>query len=164
MRYFFWGSLVCFTTCVSHGVVSVHCCLMVTCWERADLLTLAGDVYCIFVTFPCGILGQVWYLVVSFPDLCRLSYFNMLVSFGTTNKVKSKRVVSCLLWDVVSGVSLIHFAMYFPTVAPVWSNTMLTKRDYKSALPDVNRTYLNTEHIVWRNSVDIMQIVSSVLN
>ena len=29
---------------------------------------------CIFVTFPCGILGQVWYLIVSIPDLCRLSY------------------------------------------------------------------------------------------
>ena len=28
-----------------------------------------------FVTFPCGILGQLWYLIVSFPDLCRLSYF-----------------------------------------------------------------------------------------
>ena len=26
---------------------------------------------CIFVTFPCGILGQVWYLIVSIPDLCR---------------------------------------------------------------------------------------------
>ena len=31
--------------------------------------------YCIFVTFPCGILGKVWYLIVSIPDLCRLSYF-----------------------------------------------------------------------------------------
>ena len=30
---------------------------------------------CDFVTFSCGILGQVWYLVVSIPDLCRLSYF-----------------------------------------------------------------------------------------
>ena len=47
--------------------------LMVTCWERADLLALVGDVYCIFVTFLCGILGQVWYLIVSFPDLCHLS-------------------------------------------------------------------------------------------
>ena len=35
-----------------------------------------GDVNCIFVTFPCGILGQVWYLIVSFPDFCRLSYFH----------------------------------------------------------------------------------------
>ena len=29
---------------------------------------------CVFVTFPCGILGQVWYLIVSIPDLCDLSY------------------------------------------------------------------------------------------
>ena len=29
---------------------------------------------CVFVTFPCGILGQVWYLIVSIPDLCLLSY------------------------------------------------------------------------------------------
>ena len=29
---------------------------------------------CVFVTFPCGILGQVWCLIVSIPDLCCLSY------------------------------------------------------------------------------------------
>ena len=34
-----------------------------------------------FVTFPCGILGQVWYLVVSFPDCCRLSYFDRGISY-----------------------------------------------------------------------------------
>ena len=31
---------------------------------------------CVFVTFPCGFLGQVWYLIVSIPDLCHLSYFH----------------------------------------------------------------------------------------
>ena len=30
---------------------------------------------CVFVTFPCGILGQVWYLIVSIPDHCLLSHF-----------------------------------------------------------------------------------------
>ena len=30
---------------------------------------------CEFCYFPIGILGQVWYLIVSIPDLCRLSYF-----------------------------------------------------------------------------------------
>ena len=59
---------------VSHAFASVHCCLVVTCCERADLLALVDDVYCIFVTFPCGTLGQVWYLIVSFPDLCLCSY------------------------------------------------------------------------------------------
>ena len=37
---------------------------------------LDGDANCIFVTFPCGILGQAWHLIVSFPDICRLCYFN----------------------------------------------------------------------------------------
>ena len=33
---------------------------------------------CDFFTIPCGILGQVWYLIVSIPDLCILSYFQYL--------------------------------------------------------------------------------------
>ena len=64
-----------FESCVYHAFASVHCCLVVTCWERADLLALVGDVYCIFVTFPCGILCQVLYLIVSFPDLCPFLLF-----------------------------------------------------------------------------------------
>ena len=52
---------------------SVHCCLVVTCRVWADLLALVCDVYYDFVTFPCGILGQV-YLIVSIPDLCRLFF------------------------------------------------------------------------------------------
>ena len=31
---------------------------------------------CVFVTFPCDILGQVWYLIVSTPDLYRLPYLS----------------------------------------------------------------------------------------
>ena len=66
-----------FVCCVSHAFGYFHCCLLVTCWERADLLALVIDVYCAFVTFQCGILGQVWYLIASFPDICpNLSYFS----------------------------------------------------------------------------------------
>ena len=75
MRYFFCGSFVLFVSCDGHAFASVHCCLAVTCLERADLLALVCDVYCGFVTFPCGILGQVWYLIVLIPDLYHLSYF-----------------------------------------------------------------------------------------
>ena len=53
---------------------AVHCCLVDTCWERADLLALVCSVKLFFVTFQFGILGQVWYLIVSIPDLCRISY------------------------------------------------------------------------------------------
>ena len=45
------------------------CRLLGRCWA------LVGGVCCFFVTFPCGIWGQVWYLIVSFSDLCHLSYF-----------------------------------------------------------------------------------------
>ena len=31
---------------------------------------------CDFVTFPCGILGQLWYLIVLIPDLYHFSYFH----------------------------------------------------------------------------------------
>ena len=59
-----------FVSCVSHVFVSVHCCFVVTCCERAYLFALVDDVYCNLLTFPCGILDQVRYLIVSFPDLC----------------------------------------------------------------------------------------------
>ena len=36
----------------------------------------------VIVTFPCGILGQVWYLIVSFPDHCHLSYFECIKVWG----------------------------------------------------------------------------------
>ena len=64
-----------FLYCVCHAFASAHCCLVVTCWERADLLALVLMLNCVIVTFTFGILGQVWYLIVSIPDLSPLSYF-----------------------------------------------------------------------------------------
>ena len=32
---------------------------------------------CEFVTFLIGILGHVWYLIVSIPGLCTLTYFGI---------------------------------------------------------------------------------------
>ena len=32
-------------------------------------------VYTVSLSLSHGILGQVWYLIVSFPDLCTLTYF-----------------------------------------------------------------------------------------
>ena len=36
--------------------------------------------------FPIGILGQVWYLIVSIPDLCNLTYF-VLTTFWHIDRV-----------------------------------------------------------------------------
>ena len=56
---------------------SVYMCFAVTCWERADLLALVCCVQLRVYHFPIGILGQVWYLIVSIPDLCTLTYLDM---------------------------------------------------------------------------------------
>ena len=62
--------------CVCHAFLSVHCSLVVTCWGRADLLALLFVMfYCVFDTFPCGVMGQVRCLIVSTPNLCLLSDF-----------------------------------------------------------------------------------------
>ena len=60
-------------------LLSVSCSIEVACWERADLLAfLYAMFFCLFVIFQYGVLGQVWYLIVSIPDLCLLSYFGNL--------------------------------------------------------------------------------------
>ena len=38
-----------FVSCVAHAFAPVHCCLVLTCWERADLLALVGDVFFVFL-------------------------------------------------------------------------------------------------------------------
>ena len=48
-------------------------CLYVLCGHllgKGNLLALVCGVY-----FPIGILGQMWYLIVSIPDLCTFTYF-----------------------------------------------------------------------------------------
>ena len=43
---------------------------MLTSLERANLLALLYVVFsCVFVTFPIGVPGRVWYLFVAIPDL-----------------------------------------------------------------------------------------------
>ena len=52
--YFFCGPFM-FLFCLVFAVslcLSVYMCLVVTCWERADLLALVCGVCCEFLTFP----------------------------------------------------------------------------------------------------------------
>ena len=56
--------------------VSVYWCLVITCWERADLLALVCGVWLWVCYFPIGILGQVWYLIVSITFLLMICRTN----------------------------------------------------------------------------------------
>ena len=64
-----------FLSCVCYAFV--HICLYVSCghllgkgWPLGSRLWVCH--------FPIGILGQVWYLIVSIPDLCTLTYLFLL--------------------------------------------------------------------------------------
>ena len=57
---------------VCHVFLSANCSLVVTCWERPDLLALLYVMFnCVFVTFPCGVMGQVLVLI-SLPSFLLL--------------------------------------------------------------------------------------------
>ena len=62
-----------FKFCDLYFLENNPCSLVITCWERADLLALLYVVFpCVFVTFPYGVPGQVRYLIVWIPDCCLL--------------------------------------------------------------------------------------------
>ena len=80
-KIFYWP-FQCGTSFVDH---LCYLCLVIVMLSRLFIATLwspAGKMLtswllfamfnCTFVTFPCGILGQVCYLVVLIPDLCPL--------------------------------------------------------------------------------------------
>ena len=74
----------------------LSCLFIVALWspagKRASLLALLCVMfYCVFVAFPCGVLGWVWYLIVQIHDIRLLTYFivpfrlNQVVSFTNQN-------------------------------------------------------------------------------
>ena len=85
---------------------------MVTCWERANLLALLCVMLCcVFVKFPRVVLGQVWYLIVSIPDLYLLTFFNMCVYVLAS-------LLGAIVWSVIVAIpchshdtSLLTFSM-----------------------------------------------------
>ena len=70
----------------------VHVCLYVL---RGHLLgkgwPLGSRLWCLLWVchFPIGILGQVWYLIVSIPDLCNLTYFDQYIIILNTLEIRN---------------------------------------------------------------------------
>ena len=67
---------------------------------------------CVFVTFPCGILGPVWYLIVSIPDLCHLSDFGAKHIFDNSKATRNENLICFYinkeLKDGIFSVPFIH--------------------------------------------------------
>ena len=51
-----------------------------------EIVTLTFS--CVFGTFPYGVQGQVWYFIVSIPDLCLLPYFEYKIKAKYNDYIK----------------------------------------------------------------------------
>ena len=89
-----------FMSCVCHAFMSVHCYLVITCWERADLLALVCVVLLCFCHFPhvvsCVRCGTCLYRFLIFATFftfitSMMPYFVLSVSL-------------CLLTGISSGL------------------------------------------------------------
>ena len=79
-----------FMYCVCHAFAFDQSCLVVASGKGLTPWLSFVMFYCVFITFPCGILAQVWYFILSiFFYLCHLSYFCNGRNFVTTLVVSS---------------------------------------------------------------------------
>ena len=68
--------------CFMYVFVMLPCLFLAALWLLLGWYGLLCVVFsCVLVAFPCGVLGLVWCLVVSIPDLCLLLYFEKLDIF-----------------------------------------------------------------------------------
>ena len=67
-----------------------------------------GSVWGVFCEFPIGILGQVWYLIVSIPDLCTFPYLNM--------NLGANFVLLCTLYYLLHSIGIFRDSLFLQEV------------------------------------------------
>ena len=76
--------------CIVFAMLS--CLFIAAMWSPAGKVArLYVKFSCVSVTFPYGVLGQVWHLVVMVSDLCLLTYFihyNFLKLNKSSHKIR----------------------------------------------------------------------------
>ena len=74
-RYLFCGCFFCYLWFV---FVMLSCLFLAALLSPAGkgLGSFVGDVFLCFVTFPYGVLSQIWYLILSISDRCPLLYLS----------------------------------------------------------------------------------------
>ena len=94
-----WVLYVIYVSCLSCFLVcSLQPCghLLGKGWPLGSFVC---DVFCDFVTFTCSVLGQVWYLIGSIPNLCLLTYFEMnAIWVSTIMHLAIPNIIAIIEW------------------------------------------------------------------
>ena len=124
-------------SCVCY--VFVRVCLYVLCGHLLGKGSpLSSRLWCLLWVchFPIGILGQVWYLIVSIPDLCTLTYFNKFFHTSSQMGISSIRCVLEESWKANSQNSQPNqFLRYFKYLSPI---KLITKYSIRGSLMKPN--------------------------
>ena len=127
-----------FMSCICYAFVRV--CLFVPC---GHLLRQGGSLgsrlWCITLSFHFAIctLGQVWYLIVSIPDLCTLTYFKhvhfpiILSVFPYYSRILPFPLFSLIILSLNLGKGLVKTLCLI-----VWSADNLCKQFGPRSCPD----------------------------
>ena len=110
----------------------LHACLLMPCghllgkgWPHGSRL------WCLIVTMslPIGILGQVWYLIGSIPDLCPLSYFVLMVAYYDSVIYARHVILTDLRDDIIvsSAVFALNFLLSQIQVCNIQPKNMVTE-------------------------------------
>ena len=91
VKYFYWpfqgGTSFVDHLCYLCLVFVMLTCLFIAPWGYllGKGLPVGSGLWCliVFVNFPCGVLDQVWYLIVSIPDLCH--FFTLIFHVNSTH-------------------------------------------------------------------------------
>ena len=90
---------------VCHAVLSVNSSLVVTCWERDNLLALLNVMFSyVFVTFPCGVLGHVWVWILSIPDIFLLPFTTRYADFHMISMLYSTFTTFNYLFELFTKI------------------------------------------------------------
>ena len=83
-------------------VFSCFCvCSLLPCGHLLTSWLLFLMLNCVFITFPCGILGQVFYLIVLIPDLCPLTLSNAIfIDWGYAKAMCFKKCLTVLRFEL----------------------------------------------------------------
>ena len=111
----FYGSFM-FLFCLVFAM-SVRVCLYVLCGHLLGKgWPLGSRLWCLLWVchFLIGILGQVWYLIVSIPDLCTFTYFHLSVfaQYLKNKYIENKLELECTVDGVPSQIPTLKFLIH----------------------------------------------------
>ena len=139
----------------------VRVCLYVLCGHLLGKgWPLGSRLWCLLWVchFPIGILGQVWYLIVSIPDLCNLiTFISNTGADPLKNHKATIQLASIQWWTIICPPVKCHLngillaGWWWPTFNAIWILSPLMKKEKKRKNNNKKMSELDP---LWQNFLD----------